>query len=167
MIDMQTGTMYVVVRTKENGQFFQRLHALDVTTVRRKFGGPTVIKAKVKGCGDGAVNGFVHFDSLRNNQRTGLLLVNGLIYIAWASHCDIGPYHGWVMSYDARTLKQNAVWNSTPNAGLGGVWLRDPSQARARICTRLLSRDPERYPDTDERVGTVGCGEGEWLRVSK
>jgi outer membrane protein assembly factor BamB len=122
VIDTQTGTMYVVVRTKENGKFFQRLHALDVTTGAEKFGGPTVIKARVKGSGDGAVNGFVHFDSLRNNQRTGLLLVNGLIYIGWASHCDIGPYHGWVMSYDARTLKQNAVWNSTANAGLGGVW---------------------------------------------
>jgi outer membrane protein assembly factor BamB len=122
VIDAQTGTMYVVVRTKENGKFFQRLHALDVTTGAEKFGGPTVIKAKVKGSGDGAVNGFVHFDPLRNNQRAGLLLVNGMIYIAWASHCDNGPYHGWVMSYDARTLKQNGVWNSTPNAGLGGVW---------------------------------------------
>ncbi len=122
VIDPQTGTLYVVVRTKENGQFFQRLHALDVFTGAEKFGGPTVIKTKMKGSGDGAVNGFVHFDPLRNNQRAGLLLVNGLIYIAWASHCDNGPYHGWVMSYDARTLKQNGVWNSTPNAGLGGVW---------------------------------------------
>lgn len=122
VIDAQTGTMYVVVRTKENGKFFQRLHALDVTTGAEKFGGPTVIKAKVKGSGDGAVNGFVHFDPLRNNQRAGLLLVNGLIYVGWASHCDNGPYHGWVMSYDARTLQQNGVWNSTPNAGLGGVW---------------------------------------------
>jgi outer membrane protein assembly factor BamB len=122
VIDAQTGTMYVVVRTKENGKFFQRLHALDVTTGAEKFGGPTVIKAKVKGSGDGAVNGFVHFDPLRNNQRAGLLLVNGLIYVGWASHCDNGPYHGWVMSYDAHTLQQNGVWNSTPNAGLGGVW---------------------------------------------
>jgi outer membrane protein assembly factor BamB len=122
VIDAQTGTMYVVARTKENGKFFQRLHAVDVTTGREKFGGPTVIRAKVKGSGDGAVNGFVHFDPLRNHQRAGLLLVNGLIYVGWASHCDNGPYHGWVMSYDARTLQQNAVWNATPNAGLGGVW---------------------------------------------
>jgi len=122
VIDSQTGTMYVVVRTKENGRFFQRLHALDVATGAEKFGGPTVIRAKVKGTGDGAVNGVVQFDSLRNNQRAGLLLVNGLIYIAWASHCDNGPYHGWVMTYDAHTLKRNAVWNATPNAGLGGVW---------------------------------------------
>lgn len=122
VIDTQTGTMYVVVRTKENGQFFQRLHALDVTTGAEKFGGPTVIGAKVQGTGDGSVNGYVSFDPLLNNQRPGLLLVNGLVYIGWASHCDNGPYHGWVMTYDARTLQQNGVWNATPNAGLGGVW---------------------------------------------
>src|SRR5207237_5178409 len=107
----------------ENGQFFQRLHALDVTTGAEKFGGPTVIKAKVKGSGDGAVNGFVHFDPLRNNQRAGLLLVNGLIYIGWASHCDNGPYHGWVMSYDPATLAQVAVFNTSPNTGLTGIWM--------------------------------------------
>jgi len=105
-IDTQTGTMYVVVRTKENGQFFQRLHALDVTTGAEKFGGPVVISAQVRGTGDGSVNGLVSFDPLLNNQRPGLLLVNGLIYIGWASHCDIGPYHGWMMRYVARTLKQ-------------------------------------------------------------
>ena len=69
--------MYVVVRTKERGRFFQRLHALDVTTGSEKFGGPVVIQARVKGSGDGSVDGFVYFDPLRNNQRSGLLLANG------------------------------------------------------------------------------------------
>lgn len=122
VIDTATLTMYVVVRTKENGRFFQRLHALDIVTGAEKSHGPVVIHARVAGSGDGSVDGFVYFDPLRNNQRAGLLLANGLIYIAWASHCDIGPYHGWVMSYDALTLQQEGVWNSTPNMGLGGVW---------------------------------------------
>src|SRR5215831_1849351 len=122
VIDSATGTLYVVVRTKENGKFFQRLHALDVSTGAEKFGGPTVIHAKVKGTDDGSINGHVEFDPLRNNQRAGLLLVNGLIYIAWSSHCDLGPYHGWLMSYDAQTLQQTGVWIATPNAGLGGIW---------------------------------------------
>jgi hypothetical protein len=122
VIDGGTGTMYLVVRTKENGNYFQRLHAIDVATGAEKFGGPEVISAKVKGSGDGSVNGFVHFDPLRNNQRPGLLLVNGQIYIGWASHCDNGPYHGWMMAYDARTLAQTGVWNSTPDSGLGGIW---------------------------------------------
>lgn len=122
VIDPSTGTLYVVARTKEKGKFFQRLHALDVASGAEKLGGPVVIQAKVPGTGDGSMNGFVHFDPLRNNQRPGLLLANGSVYIAWASHCDNGPYHGWIISYDADTLAQNGVLNSTPNAGLGGVW---------------------------------------------
>src|SRR5262249_11433893 len=113
---------YVVVRTKENGLFVQRLHALDVGSGAEKFGGPVVIQARVRGHGDGSLNGFVYFDPLRNNQRPGLLLQNGSVYISWASHCDHGPYHGWVISYNATTLQQNGVWNSSPNAGLGGIW---------------------------------------------
>jgi hypothetical protein len=100
----------------------QRLHALDVTTGLEKFGGPQVIVAKVKGSGDGSHNGVLKFDPLRQHQRVSLLLQNGTIYISWASHCDIGPYHAWVISYDAGTLIQTGVWNSTPNGGLGGVW---------------------------------------------
>ena len=99
----------------------QRLHALDVSTGQEKFG-PTEITTHVPGTGDGTSGGQIAFDPLRNNQRAGLLLNHGYIYISWASHCDKGPYHGWVMVYDTRTLKQVAVWNATPNGGLGGVW---------------------------------------------
>jgi len=123
VIDTATGTLYVVTKETRPGKgFAQRLHALDVATGEEKFGGPVEIHASVSGGGDGSVGGQVAFDPLRNNQRPGLLLNNGLIYIAWASHCDNGPYHGWLMAYDARTLAQVAVWNATPNGGLGGIW---------------------------------------------
>src|SRR5262249_42950023 len=81
---------------------------------------PVVIQAKVRGNGDGSVNGFVSFNNRREAQRSALLLQNGAVYIAWASHCDIGPYHGWLMSYNATTLAQTGVWNSSPNSGLSG-----------------------------------------------
>jgi len=122
VIDTTTGTMYLIAKTKENGQFAQRLHALDITNGTERPGSPVLIRARVKGNGDGSVNGVVYFDPLREGQRAGLLLQNGSVHIGWASHCDNGPYHGWVMSYDENTLKQTAVWNSTPNGGLGGVW---------------------------------------------
>jgi len=122
VIDTTTGTLYVVAKTKENGAFFQRLHALDVATGTEKFGGPVVIRARVRGTGDGSVNGMIKFDPLREGQRAALLLQNGAVHISWASHCDIGPYHAWVISYDAKTLSQTGVWNSTPDGGLGGVW---------------------------------------------
>lgn len=119
-IDVSTGTMYLVAKTKENGNYVQRLHALDIASGAEKFGGPLTIQAQVTGTADGTKK--VTFDPFREAQRAGLLVQNGRVYITWASHCDIGPYHGWVMAYDAQTLQQRGVWNSTPNGGLGGVW---------------------------------------------
>jgi hypothetical protein len=123
VIDTSTSTIYLVTNTKENGKFFQRLHAIDVVTHAEKFGGPVVITASVSGTGDGSSGGKVSFDPLKENQRPGLLLQNGHVLIGWASHCDIGPYHGWIMSYSANTLAQEAVFNTAPNGGLAGVWM--------------------------------------------
>ena len=130
VIDGISGTLYVVAVTKENGVFFQRLHALDVTTGLDKPGSPVVITGAVPGNGDGNVNGVITFDPLREHQHPALLLSNGVVYIAWASHGDNGTYHGWVMGYNATTLAQTLVYNTTPNAsttgtgsGLGGIWM--------------------------------------------
>jgi hypothetical protein len=123
VIDPITGTLYVLSKTKESGKFFQRLHALDLSTGAEKFGGPVTIQASVSGTGDGSVGGVVSFNPLREHQRAGLLLQNGLVYIGWASHCDSGPYHGWIMAYNAATLAQVAVFNTSPNSGLSGVWM--------------------------------------------
>ncbi len=117
VIDGSSNTMYLVARTLENGVSFQRLHAIDITTGAEKLGGPVVIQASVPGIGAGSKNGIVPFDPLHDIQRTGLLLLNGNIYIGWA-----GAAHGWIMAYNAQTLAQTAVLNTTPNAVLGGVW---------------------------------------------
>jgi hypothetical protein len=122
VIDLTSNTLYVVAKTKENGAFFQRLHALDLASGAEKFGGPIVVEASVPGTGDGNTGGQVAFDPLMNNQRPGLLLLNGMVYVSWASHCDHPPYHGWLMAYDAHSLQQVAVWNATPNGSDGGIW---------------------------------------------
>ncbi len=128
VIDPATGTIYVEAKTSEgpvgSPTYVQRLHALDVATGAEKFGGPVVIDAVVDGTGDGNDgNGHVPFNSLRQMNRSGLLLSNGVVYLGFASHCDIGPYHGWVLGYDAASLAQVAVYNTTPDGGLGGVWM--------------------------------------------
>lgn len=128
VIDLKTGTLYVLARTKEHkgflqDEYVQRLHALAVTTGVEKFGGPIVIRASVPGSGAGSSQGKVDFDPLRQNQRAALLLANGTIYLAWAASCGGGVYHGWVMAYDARTLAQKAALNVTPDAAGGGIWL--------------------------------------------
>ncbi len=122
VIDPTSNTLYVMANTKENGSFFQRLHALDLATGAEKFGGPVAIQASVPGTGDNSSGGHIAFDPRWGNQRPGLMLLNGLIYIAWASHCDITPFHGWLMAYDAQSLRQVAVWSATPNGSDGGIW---------------------------------------------
>jgi hypothetical protein len=124
VIDPATATLYVVARTKENGSsFVQRLHALNVTTGTERPNSPVIITASVAGTGSGNVAGLITFDQLRQNQRPGLALVNGVVYICWASHCDWGPYHGWVIGYDAVTLQRVVVYNATPNGSNGGIWM--------------------------------------------
>ena len=126
VIDTASGTLYVVSKTKQQTDhgpvFSQKLHALDVATGAEKFGGPVEIKAVVPGTGDGSENGKIAFNPLRQHQRPGLLFLNGIVYIAWASHGDNGPYHGWVIGYDAHTLQQTAVFNTSPAGGLDGIW---------------------------------------------
>jgi hypothetical protein len=126
VIDPVSGTLYVVAATKEvsNGiaNYVQRLHALDITTGGEEFGGPVVITASVPGTGDGSSNGQVTLDPLLHLQRAGLALVNGTVYVAFGSHGDIDPYHGWLLGYDAATLTQASVFNTTPNGARGAIW---------------------------------------------
>lgn len=130
VIDLQSGTLYVLARTKNghmisSNEFHQRLHALAITNGVEKLGGPVEIAAKVQGKGDGSSGGSVAFDPLKENPRAALLLSKGRVYLSWASACDVGPYHGWVMAYDARTLRQKAVFNDSPDADDGGIWESD------------------------------------------
>lgn len=122
VIDPKTGTLYVVGKTKENNAYIQRLHALDIASGAEKFGGPVVLAGSVPGNGSGSVSGTLHFDAFYENQRAGLLLLNGIVYIGFSAHEDIGPWHGWILAYNAATLRQTGVWCSTPNSLRGGIW---------------------------------------------
>lgn len=123
-ISLEQGALYVVSETEDTntGQFTFALHALDLATGAEKFGGPVAINATVPGNGYDSDDGIVEFNAGKANQRAALLLSNGILYIAFASHCDIDPYHGWVLAYDASTLEQTAVFSTTPNGQRGGIW---------------------------------------------
>src|SRR5256884_2794829 len=97
VIDGNSGTLYVLAATKENGNYVHRLHALDITSGAEKFGGPVVIQGSVPGSGSGSSNGQITFQTKIQLQRPALLLSKGVIYLAWASYNDHGLYHGWVM----------------------------------------------------------------------
>ena len=122
VIDPATGTLYVVAMTLEQfGQtYVQRLHALDVTTGAEKPGSPVEIQASMAGTGDG--NTMVRFNPRFYKQRSGLLLLNGVVYTAWSSHCDAGNYHGWVIGYDSHSLQRVATFTDTPDWEAGSFW---------------------------------------------
>ena len=113
VIDPVGETIYVVANTIDTSEDYHfKLHALDLTTGAEKFGGPTEITA----------NEFTPFTQL---SRPGLLLVNGTVYMGFGSVGDFPTWHGFVMGYDASTLQQAAVYNSTPennDVGGAGIW---------------------------------------------
>jgi hypothetical protein len=124
------GAIYVVAMSKDaNGNYFQRLHALDLTTGVELFGGPITVQAKYPGTGDNSSGGNVIFDAKQYKERSGLLQIGGTIYTTWASHCDNRPYTAWVMSYDANTMAQTSVLNLVPNGSEGAIWMAGTAPA--------------------------------------
>jgi len=124
VIDSASKTIYFVARSTNGGAngFVQELHAVDITTGADRAGSPVALAASVPGTGDGNVGGVVSFDPKKNNQRQALTLVNGVVYISFSSHCDLNPYHGWILGYNASTLKQAIVYCDTPTGEAGGLW---------------------------------------------
>jgi hypothetical protein len=123
VIDVASNTVYVVAATKENGAYYHRLHALDLASGAEKFGGPRIIQATYPGAAQDGSDGVLTFSSRFQLQRAALLLSKGKVYVAFASNADSGLYHGWVIAYDATTLRQSGAWVSTPNGYQGGIWM--------------------------------------------
>ena len=122
VIDLASNTIYAVAETYEDSLATFRLHALDISSGAAKFAGSVVIQGSVPGTAPDNIDGVVTFDPMMHLQRPGLLLWNNHIYIAFGSHGDDLPYHGWLFEYDGITLQQTAILNLTP-AGLGGgLW---------------------------------------------
>ena len=117
------GVIYTVAMSKtSSGIYRQRLHALDAATGKELYNGPVDIAAKFPGVGDNNSGGYVIFDPGQYEERAGLLFSKGVIYLTWTSHCDIRPYTGWIMGYDAIKLVQKTVLNLTPNGKEGSIW---------------------------------------------
>ena len=121
VIDLSAGShgvIYMVGMSKDgNGNYFQRLHALDITTGAEMSGSPVTIQATYPNQG-----GTTTFDPKQYKERAALLLLNGVVYTTWASHCDDAPYTGWIMGYNETTLQQT-VFNVIPNGSEGAVWM--------------------------------------------
>jgi hypothetical protein len=118
VIDTNSNTMYVVAKILDNGTVRHQLHALDITSGQEKPGSPVTISATVTS----NAGHVVDFNSLHQKNRPGLLLLNGIVYLAFGSnYCNDGN-HSWVLGYDATTLQQTGVFNTNPDHGLTSIW---------------------------------------------
>jgi chitodextrinase len=137
VIDPSTHAIYLVTKSKNasNGNYVQRLHALNLADGSERSGSPVSIDSNtsVSGTCDGGTS--ISFNALRENQRPGLALINGVVYVAWASHGDVDPYHGWVIGYNASSLARTALMITTPNTSTaasycrGGIWMSGAAPA--------------------------------------
>jgi hypothetical protein len=131
VIDPATGILYVVSKSIDSTltTFYQRLHAIDIATGNEKVGAPLLIAPTYPGTGGGGTT--VTFTSQWANQRAGLALVNGTVYVAWGSHEDDKPYYGWLVGfqYSGSALTQTAVFNAAPNNGAAGIWMSGSAPA--------------------------------------
>lgn len=115
----QGGVIYLAAMSKDkNGNYFHRLHALDITSGAELPGSPTTIEASFPN-----LHGVTTFDPKQYKERASLLLLDGIVYTSWASHCDEGEFTGWIIGYHAETLKQANVLNVTANGNDGAIWM--------------------------------------------
>ncbi|MEA2539182.1 MAG: hypothetical protein QOH35_548 [Acidobacteriaceae bacterium] len=122
VIDINTGTIFVVAKSKENGKYVQRLHALSILDGSDRSSSPTSISASVPGTGSGSSGGTLSLSTLWQLNRPALGLFNGHVYIAFGAHGDNGPWHGWVLVYNETTLAQTGAMCTSPNGYGDAVW---------------------------------------------
>ncbi len=127
VIDPETSTIYVVAFSKVGNQHRFRLHAFDLACgiEKKDWNSPQTIEASYLGNGVGSVDGKIRFDPRKMLNRPALLVAQGVLYLAFTAHLDGEPkfdYHGWILAYNAKTLKQVAVVNTTPDGIQGGIW---------------------------------------------
>ena len=141
VIDAAANIIYVLSQTEPSVTGPTFLHAFDITTGAEKPGSPVQVAASVGGTGEGNLDGLVFFDGIasstaatfngstytgrfQSNDRAALLLLNGVVYTAYAHAYDSSPFHGWVLGYhyDGTKFTQTAAFCATPNGGGGGIW---------------------------------------------
>jgi hypothetical protein len=123
VIDPDTNILYVVnAHQPQDGQqsYTYYLNALDITNGNPVNGSPKQISASYK---TADLNNPEVFNAKTQNQRCGLTIANGNVYMCFGSHQDIMPYTGWMLAYNKSTLNQVAVYATTTIGSEGGIWM--------------------------------------------
>lgn len=114
VLDLERRTIYVCGLMRSKLKQFYKVWALDLASGKIKDGWPVTLKGEYRG---------VAFDSGQLTQRGALTLVNGWLYIPFASRCDIGEWHGWIMGVNIATPDApQRAFTPSPTASGGGMW---------------------------------------------
>jgi FG-GAP-like repeat/PQQ enzyme repeat len=90
------------------------IYSLNVDTGATNPGWPVDVNATAM------YNGII-FDSLVQEDRGALALVNGVVYVPYSGYGgDCGTYHGWVVGVDINNPVNVGAWATT--ATKGGIW---------------------------------------------
>jgi hypothetical protein len=116
VIDNVSGTAYFFSKASSGAYSF---HAIDATTLAERSGFPVAISGAAQN------DSSVTFDSTHQHQRPGLLLMGGVVYGGFASHCDIGTYQGWIIGVSTSgAIKARFSTESGAGHGHGsGIWM--------------------------------------------
>lgn len=126
VVDRANDLVFVTCKNWVNNVQTLWLHALSLSTGQEQPGSPVQIAAQVQGTDDDGGVHTVTFDAAYQAQRPGLLLLNDTVYMAFASHEDFQPFHGWILGYQYNRstgkLSQTQVFNTTLDGDDGGIW---------------------------------------------
>jgi hypothetical protein len=120
--DASTNTVYAMAKEAPDGpnsvdpQWF--LHALDATTGQERTGWPVRIGGHPNN------DPSETFNPETAGQRAGLLLLDGVVYAGFASHCDHAPYNGYVAGVSTTSATQTALFTTEVGTSTGeaGIW---------------------------------------------
>ncbi len=124
VIDQSTGIIYMTTRLEEGGRGLSHAHwklqAISAATGEEEPGYPVAI------AGTPSNTPGVPFNESYSQQRPALLLLGGVVYIAFASDCDITPYRGIVVGVSTAT-REVTMWSDEAGVGTGedsqaGIW---------------------------------------------
>jgi hypothetical protein len=117
VIDTSTHTVYLTYKTYDDSHnAVWYMDALNDTTGQPVWSNPV----QLSGTADNDPS--LTFDAEDQDQRPGLLLMNGVVYAGFGSICDTPPFDGWVFGVSASTGQITARWASVTNGDGGGVW---------------------------------------------
>jgi hypothetical protein len=115
VVDTSAGIAYFTTDTGPSQALWQ-MQAVDVST------GTEVANFPVTIAGAATNDPSRTFNPQYQMQRPGLALVNGEVYAAFGSHCDLSPWYGWISGVTTSGVLAN-MWVDVTGPGEGaGIW---------------------------------------------